>query len=474
MIELVVLLTVVIPVMLAFLWPSGLVLAAILTGTLPLTLGREGMMVTLFGRLDLYSIRLLGLWVASLLVLLPHLWQAGSYGLRFRWHLFFLLFAMLALCWAPSFLYGARMIAKLTAPFLFLLLILVVCSSRRQLKHLEVTMLVSGILVVAISLGSVLSGYTTIDSQLGFGMPGLGPAATSANLAIVSMLALALVRTSPRWHMVLICGILGGASFIGFTRITIIGLFIGATVVLWASVRGWSRWALPLIGIASVAGLFLLSDIFRGRMFKNGDAVSFDLLMRDPATALEHVHGSGRFDAWSYVLTTFFKPNPIFGSGVGTTQHYFYTHTTGLNVIHSEYIRLLAEVGVVGVFLLIVAASAYMIRLTRAYRLATTREGKAYSLAALGSLVVYLVFMATDNAIDYVTSSGIFVFALIAMSEKARELEVVASSTLKATASEDVSETQRSGELGDDLTAGQRFPIGSSPRKKCLAQGGFR
>jgi O-antigen ligase len=123
------------------------------------------------------------------------------------------------------------------------------------------------------------------------------------------------------------------------------------------------------------------------------------------------------------VLTTFFKPNPVFGSGVGTTQHYFYTHFTGLNVIHSEYIRLLAEVGILGVSLLAVAVVAYMVRLVQTFRAATTREGKVYSLAALGALVVYIIFMATDNAIDYVASCGIFVFALIGMSEKSRELE---------------------------------------------------
>jgi O-antigen ligase len=123
------------------------------------------------------------------------------------------------------------------------------------------------------------------------------------------------------------------------------------------------------------------------------------------------------------VLTSFFTPNPFFGSGVGTTQNYFYTHATGLNVIHSEYVRLLAEVGILGVALMGIAVAAYMIRLARTCRASSTREGRAYSLAALGGIVIYVIFMATDNAIDYVTSCGIFVFALIAMSEKARELE---------------------------------------------------
>ncbi len=423
MIELVVLLTVLIPIVLALTWPNGLAIAILLTGVLPLTLGHEEMMVTVFGRMDLSAIRLLGLWIATLLVVLPRFWQAGTYGMRFRWHLLFLIFAMLALVWAPSIAYGTRMIVKLTAPFLFLLLILLSCASWRDLKRVELTMLVSGIVAVAISLASVLGGYTSFSSQLGLGVPGLGPAASSANLAILAMLALALLRTSPNWSMAALLGLLGAASFAGFTRITIVGLLLGITAVLWLSFKGVSRWAFPVAGLASVPALFLLSDTFRQRMFKDGGAVSLDRLINNPMAALDSIHGSGRFDAWSYVLMTFFKPNPVFGSGIGTTQHYFYTHFTGLNVIHSEYIRLLSEVGILGVSLLAIAAVVYLIRLAQTFRAATTREGKAYALAGLGALVVYLIFMATDNAIDYVTSCGIFVFALIAMSEKARELE---------------------------------------------------
>ncbi len=427
MIELVILLTVLIPITLALIWPSGLAIAALLTGMLPLTLGREGMMVTVLGRMDLSAVRLLGLWIASLLVIMPNLCQAGRYSLRYRWHLLFLVFAMLSLVWAPSAAYGSRMIVKLTAPFLFLLLILLTCSSWQDLRRLQHTMVLSGILATVVAVLAVLGGYSSFSTQLGLGVPGLGPAATSANLAVLTVLALAFLRTSPGWKAAALIGVFAAACVAGFTRITIAGLLLGFTAVLWVSCKGLIRWLTPLAGVASVPTLFLFSDIFRQRMFKNGGDISLDLLLKNPAAALDNIHGSGRFEAWSYVLNNFFKPNPFFGSGVGTTQSYFYTHATGLNVIHSEYIRLLAEVGIGGVALMGVAVAAYVIRLARTYRASSTHEGRAYSLAALGGLVVYVIFMATDNAIDYVTSCGIFVFALIAMSEKARELEAVNS-----------------------------------------------
>lgn len=429
MIELVILLTVLIPITLALAWPNGLAIAALLTGMLPLTLGREGMMVTVFGRMDLYAVRLLGLWLAALLVIMPNLWQAGRYSLRYRWHLLFLAFALLSLVWAPSAAYGARMIVKLTAPFMFLLLILLTCSCWQDLRRLQHTMVLSGILAIVVALFAVFRGYSSFSTQLGLGVPGLGPAATSANLAVLTALALAFLRTSPGWLAAALLGVFAAACVAGFTRITIAGLLLGMSSVLWVSCKGVIRWLIPLVGIVSVPTLFLFSDIFRQRMFKNGGDISLDLLLKNPAVALDQVHGSGRFEAWSYVLNSFFKPNPFLGSGVGTTQSYFYTHATGLNVIHSEYIRLLAEVGIGGVALMGVAVAAYVMRLVRTYQMSSTHEGRAYSLAALGGLVVYVIFMATDNAIDYVTSCGIFVFALIAMSEKARELEAMDSRT---------------------------------------------
>jgi O-antigen ligase len=419
-----------VPLVLAFFSPVLLICLALSTGALPLALGPEGWLASDFGRLDLYSIRVFGLWLASILLIVPSFSRLVDYGFRFRWHVAFLVFAVMAMVWSPSLIYSARMVAKLTAPFLFLLLVMVSVSSWTALRSIERAMWCSGILVVLLSLGAVLAGYSKVNTLVGLGVPGLGPAGTSSHLAILAMLALAAASTrSPRAAYAIMALGFGAMVIAGFTRITIAGLFLGAAVVLWMSSSSWFRWVFPLAGLASVPALFLLSETFRQRMFKNQDSISLDMLSHDPSAVLDQIHGSGRFDHWAYVMKTFFDPHPLFGSGIGTTQHYFYTHQLGLSVVHSEYVRLLAEVGLIGIVLVVLAFAAYMVRLRRIYRLAKTDQTKTYALAALGSLVVYLIFMATDNAIDYVTSSGIFVFCLIAMSEKAHDLEMAQEGT---------------------------------------------
>jgi hypothetical protein len=124
-----------IPLVLAFFSPLLLICLALSTGALPLALGPEGWLASDFGRLDLYSIRVFGLWLASILLILPSFPRLLDYALRFRWHVAFLVFALMAMVWSPSLVYSARMAAKLTAPFLFLLLVMVSVSSWSALRH---------------------------------------------------------------------------------------------------------------------------------------------------------------------------------------------------------------------------------------------------------------------------------------------------------------------------------------------------
>lgn len=194
---------------------------------------------------------------------------------------------------------------------------------------------------------------------------------------------------------------------------------------------------LPTMGLIGLPALFLFSETFKNRMFYGTKGIDAQTLLADPGQILGHLHGSGRFSAWPLILDKFFYPSPAVGSGLGATQNFFYSQIGGgLGVIHSEYVRLLSEVGIFGLSLFLIAASAYLYRLRDTYRRAPQSDAGKYALAAIGGLVGYLIFMATDNAFDYVNGVGIYVFGLIAMSEKARELESRAEDSLPIAVSE--------------------------------------
>ena len=210
------------PVGLAFTWPMGLICFSLLTGAMPVTFGKGGQLGGDFGRIDLYAIRLLGLWIAALIVVLFNTQRLSKYLIKFKFHALFIFFSIVTLLWAPSMVYGIRMVAKLMAPYLFLLLVLAAVSTRKQIERIEGLMLLTGVLAILVEVASRLAGYS-FEGKTGLGIPGLGPAPSSAHLAILSMLAFSGFRHSgSKTHLILtICFV--GAAAAGFTRITIAG-----------------------------------------------------------------------------------------------------------------------------------------------------------------------------------------------------------------------------------------------------------
>lgn len=404
---------------------TGLIYLSLLTGAMPLTLdsNKDLAIASPFGRLDVNAMRLFGLWIGASLVFLFHLDRAWRYFSEYGYHIAFLVFCCLGFFWAPSLAYGLRMFLKLSAPFLFLLLILVAVESQRQLTAIRRVILCSGFLVFAAAIVLQLAGIqSSLDHRLT--IPATSAAGFSAHLVAVAILALAGMMYDNRTRNGLLVLCLTVGTLLAVTRITTAALFVGFSVVLYLGLRGVPRYVLPVGGVIALPALFLFNETFRERMFFSGKSMSAGQILQDPNGALGNVRGSGRFAAWQSVFDQFVVPSPWIGSGTGATQHYYYTHSvTGLGAIHSDYLRLLAEVGIIGTFLFLLAMIAYLYRMIRTYRETPQSEAGRYALAGTAALAAYLVVMATDNAFDYVNLLGIYVFSFIAMSEKAKELQ---------------------------------------------------
>jgi O-antigen ligase len=314
------------------------------------------------------------------------------------------------------------MVAKLSLPLMFLVLVLVTVNKASQLKSLERIIVMSAIISILIALLSFS------PNSKHFTISGMSAAPFSAHLVVVAMLLIAQVLYEKKAYTIVILITVIFAVVAAYTRITIGGLFIGAAVMLFIGMHGIARIALPSVAVFGLAALFLLSDRFKSRMFIGSDNVSFSTIVNDPITAMAHVHGSGRFGAWEIILEKYFNPSPIIGSGAGASQHFFYNYLidSEMGVIHSEYIRILSEVGIVGLFLFVLAIFRYIKYLIIIYH--ENNIIMKYPLAAIGAITSYLVFFATDNGIDYVLQLGIYVFTLIGMSIKAIEFANVEAS----------------------------------------------
>jgi O-antigen ligase len=407
-------------ILLALVSPVGLIYVSLAVGALPLTFGDSGPLAGALGKMDLPAFRLLGLWLGACVVLLLRLPRVPKYIHSFRFHLFFLAFCIAAIGWAPSLDYGMRMFAKLSSPLLFLLLIMTAVSSRAQLRVMERLIVLTGLGVTAVALSFIAAGIKV--SPVGLTVPGVGPALFSALMVVVAILSVAAAKYRHPLRNLTVALISAAAVFSAFTRITIAALFLGCSTLLFVGFRGVLRLLLPVTALVGFPALFLFNETLKKRMFYGESKITLDAVLADPSIVLAHMYTSGRSAAWADVLGKFFYPSPTFGSGLGATQDYFYSQSSTLGVIHSEYVRLLSEVGVFGTVLFAFAALAYLWRLLKIYRRARDQQTALYALAATGALVAYLIFIATDNGFDYVTGFGIYVFGLIGMAEKSREL----------------------------------------------------
>jgi O-antigen ligase len=415
-------------IVLAIVAPMKFIYLSLWVQTIPYTwnFNAQNNFDTPVGPLAIVAIQLFGFCLACILVVVPHFERAAAQMRHFKWHLAFIAFCCVSLAYAPSAAYGLRMLAKLTAPLLFMLSILVVVKSEGELRKMNTAIVGSGAILVGLALYSRVAGLdvdpNVADTGLsGLGPPGMGPPVFSAHMLPVTMLAMAAYVCVPRTST-LIAAIAGAAAIIlAFQRTSAAALYLGMAVILFLGTRGIWRLLLPTMGILGLPALIVFSDTFRRRMFFGHE--SSDSLLADPARALGGVNSSGRFELWANVLGKFFQPHPVLGSGVGATQQFLAVRSvTGSGVVHSEYVRLLCEVGIVGLALFALTMVSYLWRLRRYTAKSGNVPLRASAFAAIAALVTYLVYCSTDNAFDYVNQFGIYVFGLIAVAEKSHQL----------------------------------------------------
>jgi O-antigen ligase len=394
---------------------------------------------TPIGRLNVVAMQGFGFLLACLFVIVPHISRLGPQIARYKWHSAFLIFCVLSLAYAPSTVFGLRTIAKLAAPFLFLLAVGLVINTDQEIRKTLQAIMGSGAVILFLALLARMLGvdsdpnvHTTGVS--GLGPPGMGPPVFSAHMLPVAMLSLATYLCMPNSRNLLIVMLAAAAILAAIQRTSAGALYIGFAVILFFGTHGVWRVILPTLGFVGFPALLVFSDTFRRRMFF--DATSTADLLSDPAKALGQLNTSGRSALWDTVLKRFFYPHPITGSGIGSTQDFLYgIAKVGATVVHSEYIRLLCEVGIVGLTLFVFAAFAYLARLRKLVVESRSNSVRLPALASMGSLIAYLVFFSTDNGIDYVSQLGIYVFAMIAVAENslAREPSTVQTQPAAAT-----------------------------------------
>lgn len=372
-----------------------------------LTGGFKGLLEDL-GGLDMNGIRLLGIVFAlTLLILARRDLLRVAFSPHGRWYLLFMGFAVVSLLASLSLVHGLKFVLKLAYPLLFFVVVLGTVRSRADIEKLvDWTLVGAAFIVFFANPIYVLSGGGTIQHGDYVRVGGVGTHTNPFSFYLLIILLLSYSRFVVRGQVRYL--ILGAGAIawmmLTLTRSTLMASMVGLAVmaihsaVLARSYRG-------LIAAAAVGGglAVLLVPLFLERTFFGHVPTAGELfsLVSDPVQLYYMVNLEGRQLLWGLLFASFLT-SPWIGLGAGTSNAIllanFPEHWGA--VPHSEYIRMLVELGLVGSALYALAIGKWTAAVLRASRTADPTV-RVCAVPAFGAIIAWAFIALTDNAFDY-------------------------------------------------------------------------
>ncbi len=127
-----------------------------------------------------------------------------------------------------------------------------------------------------------------------------------------------------------------------------------------------------------------------------------------------------RLEHWYALLKNAFIHKPLLGYGLGQSMFVAVKYSRFTNIPHNDYLRILIEVGIIGLLPFIIFWAHNIMRLFRKIQKKVNLEFNSILLSLTASL---LVSSAADNLIYSISISG-YLFALMAVCHKLNSLEL--------------------------------------------------
>ena len=405
----------------AFRWPLVVVGFLLVTGSLSWSFvtGEEKVFFSSLGGLDINGVRLLGVIVAFSIVLFVRP-EGRARMLTLKPYVVFLMVAAVGLLYTWNFNSGIRLWSKLLYPYIIFCIILVEVNDEVTLRRM-VRVFFWAALVAFISIP--VSLYFGLGTEFEADMIKLGGGATHRSPFAFFVMCVTCISASLYIYLkerkYLWMTILGSvAVFFSLTRIAIAGLLVAlGTIYFRRSV--WKGIIVMVFLVTIVANYEPLSR----RMFYGGSTTTWTDLIVEPSRFFTDVNAMGRFPAWGAGILGMFAKSPVMGMGIGSTTGIEYEAGNYLTAMHSEVVRILAEMGLVGITLFLFAYF-HLIRKVNADRSQHDSSLTAACTLAVPAMVMgFFVTCFTDNSLDYYTMLGQNIFAIAALAIKSRELD---------------------------------------------------
>lgn len=332
----------------------------------------------------------------------------------------FLGYTLISITWTSNTVYGLRFLIKLVTPLLFAVLVLSALRSPHDVIRAEKLIVLGCLLILLIAVLNTLSGGA-LDGAVGRAKwagsgvlvaPYKSPANFSFLLSINAVLCLANYLTSRKQAWLLLYVLFSVAVFASFTRISMAALLLCSYIVVFQLSRSTLlRYVVPpALAFISVLAVFVYKPL-RDRMFFSGTQVDFGNM--DLHSLLDSVNTSGRTSLWQAALDFFATRDEFLGAGSGSVDFWLSNHSQA-SALHSEYLRLYIEFGVLGLTLFLLAMLLMYLRvLRRPERLkytAPTQLERKYRALTSAIMTLFVMTMLTDNTLNYIADMGYQLF----------------------------------------------------------------
>lgn len=170
--------------------------------------------------------------------------------------------------------------------------------------------------------------------------------------------------------------------------------------------------AVCLIGLFSV---FMFVPSVREKMFIDGERPS------GTEISFDSIQSNGREFIWETNLDRFYTPSPVIGSGLGESVA-FTKDNFSVHLIHSDYIQILCDMGLVGIVLF---GLFFLTVISKVFRSLLRYKDDFILLTgamAAGSCAAVFFSMAFDNVITYSQQCFVIPFAFIGIFNKSLDL----------------------------------------------------
>jgi len=171
------------------------------------------------------------------------------------------------------------------------------------------------------------------------------------------------------------------------------------------------------VGVIFVGVILYVPSINEKFFGEKAGKIQASEIVQGDALSLDNIQTSGRQFLWELVMRKFYEPNPIVGAGLGTTTRFLkeraeQEHTVAL--LHSDYIQILCDNGVVGIVLLIFF---YLCVIYKTFQYTYRTQGdiwvKMSGTLAVSSLAGVAFAMGFDNVVSHSMTSLINPFIFI-------------------------------------------------------------